>query len=367
MQLKPFKLVLGTPLPGIPRPWEEIRIPGVMVSAYILFSNSRLRELARGRGLRRLLELSDDTELWIDSGGYQFMKRGFAVTPEKLASLYKSIDADYYVSLDYPPRPGEPLETRFLRVVRTVEAFEKMRSLMGSLRDRLVPVFHLSWGRVLRVQLSAYSVAEAAAVGGLVPLMMQMDGRYSRRRAVAFLALMRKLWGSRLHALGLASAAVIPLLRILGIDSGDTQTWRHKAAYGKIIIPGLGERHVSGREVRFGPAKLRDPRELELYKRLLEEASRELGVDEKRLAEDFVARALLNAWVLNRVAVDGYGYLAASRAWENLYAYAANLTSLQPEEIEAELEAMTLEARGVKQTAPYIGEGDRTGHRETAA
>ncbi len=346
MELKPFRLVLGTPVPGVPRPWESLRVPGVMVSAYTLFSNTRIRELARGRGLRRLLGISDDVELWIDSGGYQFMRRGFQVTPEKLASLYRSIDADYYVSLDYPPRPREPLETRFLRIVRTVEAYEKMRSLMGSLRDNLVPVFHLSWGKVLRVQLNAYSVAEAAATGGLVPLMMQLDGKYSRRRAVAFLALMRKLWGSRLHALGLASAAVIPLLRIIGIDSGDTQTWRHKAAYGKVIIPGLGERHISGRRVSFGPAKLRDPSELELYRRILAEAARELGLDEEKIKSDFVARALLNAWVLQRVAIDGYGYLAASRAWQNLYEYAEHLTAMDPGEIESELERMTLEARG---------------------
>ncbi|AEM39740.1 hypothetical protein Pyrfu_1887 [Pyrolobus fumarii 1A] len=344
MSLRPFKLILGTPVPGIPRPWQQVRIPGVMVSAYTLLTNPRLRELARGRGLRRLLGLSDDVELWIDSGGYQFMRKGFDPGPEKLAALYREIDADFYVSLDYPPRPREPLATRALKVVKTIEAFNKMRSLLGGLRDRLVPVFHLSWGKLLRIQLHSYSVAEAAAIGGLVPLMMQLDGKYSRRRAVAFLALMRRLWGSRLHALGLASAAVIPLLRIIGIDSGDTQTWRHKAAYGKVIIPGLGERHVSGREVRFGPARLRDGEELRLYRMILEEASRELGLDPQKIAHDFVARAVLNAWVLNRVAINGYGYLAASRAWLNLYQYASELVRRDPGEIEMEIEKMALEA-----------------------
>ncbi len=350
MRLTPFKLILGTPLPPQPRPWEDLPLPGVMVSAYTILTNDRLRALVRGRGLRRLLGLGDDKELWIDSGGYQFMRSGFTVTPEKLTKLYREVDADYYVSLDYPPSPGEPLATRVYKITRSVQSYQAMRSMLGDKREQLVPVFHLSWGSVLRLQYDAYSSADAAAVGGLVPLIMQLDGRYSRKRAVAFIALMRKIWGGRLHALGLASAAMIPLLRLLGVDSGDTQTWRHKAAYGKIIIPGLGERHISGRNVRFGPARLRDREEEDLLYKLAVEVSRSLGLNIsellERLRNDFITRALVNAWVLNKVAVNGIGYLAKSPVWSKLYSYAEKLLERRPEDIENELEYMYRSAHG---------------------
>ncbi len=350
MRLTPFMLILGTPLPPLPRPWEDLPVPGVMVSAYTLMTNEKLRMLSRGRGLRRILGLDDDKELWIDSGGYQFMRSGFSLTPEKLAKLYKEIDADYYVSLDYPPSPREPLATRIYKIARSVQNYQALRGLLADRKDRLVPVFHLSWGNVLRLQYETYMSADAAAVGGLVPLVMQLDGRHSRRRAIAFIALMRKLWGGRLHALGLASAAMIPLLRLLRVDSGDTQTWRHKAAYGKIIIPGLGERHVSERRVRFGPARVRGVDEEHLLRRLVEEVSRSLSLDPAKLMErirsDFVTRALVNAWVLNKVAVNGIGYLAKSPVWSKLYAYAESLMRKRPEEIEEELERMHYEAHG---------------------
>lgn len=347
--LKPFNLILGTPVPANPRPWELIRVPGVMVSAYTLLSNERLRLLARGRGLRRLLGIGDDMTLWIDSGGYQFMKRGIAASTglerlaDKLVSLYRSIEADYYISLDIPPGPREPIPLRAYKIAKNVELYNRMRSLMGELRDKLVPVFHLSWGNLLRVQMNAYSVAEAAAVGGLVPLIMQLDGKHSRRRAVAFLALMRKRWGSWLHTLGLASPAMIPILRVLRMDSGDTQSWRHKAAYGKVVMPGRGERHISDRPVRFGPSKPRDEEHEILYK-LMEEARRELGLTPEQIRSDFIARALFNALILHKAAVNGHRYLAISKAWSNLYRYAESLMAKTDSEIEEELERMTLEA-----------------------
>ena len=47
---------------------------------------------------------------------------------------------------------------------------------------------------------------------------------------------------------------------------------------------------------------------------------------------------------MNRVAINGYGYLAASRAWLNLYQYASELVRRDPGEIEMEIEKMALEA-----------------------
>ena len=317
-----FKLVLGTPIDAVPRPWHKVRFPGIMVNAYdILTSRRSLGEL-RGRGLRRLLGIDDDVELWIDSGGYQFLKRGIRIRVDKIARLYREIDADYYVSLDYPPGPRDPETTRMLKIAKSVESFLRLRS---SLRDvveegRLVPVFHMATGEGLRLQLCEYTPhASVAAAGGLIPHIMQRSGKGSRKKAVLFLLILRKLWRGRLHALGLASAAMIPLLKAIGVDSGDTQTWRIKAAYGKVSIPGLGERHVSGQRVRFGPAVLRSEEEKKLYMGYIEEARKVLGVDAESLRESFEARALFNAWTLLAVSTSNHGYLGSSKAFLNLY------------------------------------------------
>ena len=333
-----FKLILGTPVNGVPKPWDTIAIQGVMVNGYELLATGKLHEL-RGRGLRRALGISDNVELWIDSGGYQFIRRNVQVTPYKLARLYREIDADYYVSLDYPPSPGDSPEIRALKIARTISNFIEMRRwLRGIVEEgRLVPVFHISVGEALRLQMNMYmSYAVTAAVGGLIPYLMQRHGKGSRLKALLFTALVKKLWDGRIHAMGLASAAMIPILKALGVDSGDTQTWRLKAAFGKIVIPGIGERHVSGRKVSFGPAVLKDE-EREMFTKYVEMAAEKLGISMDDMRTRFEARALFNAWVINLVASNGHGYAGPSKAFHNLYRLALKLREKSAEEIEAML------------------------------
>ena len=348
MRGREFKLILGTPLETTVHPWRILSVKGVMVNAYAILSSGKLAAL-RGRGLRRLLGLSDDVELWLDSGGYQFLKAGVDPGPAKIAKIYREIDADYYISLDYPPSPSDPPDIRAMKIARTVAAFQTMKSLLrGKVEDgRLVPVFHLSTGEALRIQYTVYYPSSCtAAVGGLIPYFMQRAGRYSRLKAILFLSLVRRIWDGSLHALGIASAAVIPLLKLIGVDSGDTQTWRHKAGYGKIIIPGTGERHISDQQVRFGPAKLRED-ELEKFNSLVKKASRILGISHEILAASFEARALFNAWVLVEVASNGIHYNGVSKPFQRLYELTRKYMQLAPETIEEELSRIMNGGRAV--------------------
>lgn len=338
-----FRLIVGTPVSAVPKPWKVMRLPGVMVNSYELLKMDF--SVVRGRGLRRLLEIDDDTELWIDSGGYQFLSKGEPPSTRllyKLVKLYREVDADYYVALDVPPGPRDDASSRAAKISMTINNFIKMRDMLRDLVEegRLVPVFHLATGEALSLQLRVYEpCATTAAVGGLIPYIMQRAGRYSRAKAITFLTLIRKLWSGRLHALGIASAATIPLLREIGVDSGDTQSWRHKAAYGKVVVPGLGERHISGQKVSFGPAVFKGNEE-ELFTKYLEEAAPQIGVTREGLREKFEQRALFNLWVLLRVSSSNHGYLGASRAFANLYKLVGILQSESPDQIEAMLNWM---------------------------
>lgn len=344
-----FKLILGTPINAVPRPWSILSVPGIMVNAYDILRIGLSR--VRGRGLRKLLGIDDDIELWIDSGGYQFLKRGIDPGTYKIAKVYKEVDADYYISLDYPPGPLDDNSMRARKIARTISSFMSLKNTLRSLVEegRLIPVFHMAVGESLRLQLRSYEPhTYIAAAGGLIPHFMQRSGKSSRLKAVIFLALLRKLWRGKLHALGLASAAVIPLLRIIGVDSGDTQTWRHKAAFGKIIVPGLGERHISGQKVRFGPATLRED-EVDTYLKFVSKAAGLLNITHESLVSSFEARALFNALILLEVASNGGTYKGTSRPFTKLYEVAKALSKLPPDELEAKL-AMLLEttAHGVQ-------------------
>ena len=325
-----FKLILGTPIETTIYPWRILPIRGVMVNAYSILKSRKLSSM-RGRGLRKLLGLTDDVELWLDSGGYQFLREGIDPGAYRIAKIYREIDADYYVSLDYPPSPRDGDDVRALKIAKTVSTFMTLKSMLrGKVEEgRLIPVFHLATGESLRIQLVEYtSNAYIAAVGGLIPYFMQRAGRFSRLKALLFLILVRKLWKGKLHALGIASAAVIPLLKLIGVDSGGTQTWRRKAS--------AGERLISRQQGRFGPAKLKGE-EIKIYNALLERASKYLNITHEMLVESFEARALFNAWMLVEVASNGLGYNGASRPFARLYELATHYMALSEVEVEEEL------------------------------
>lgn len=42
----------------------------------------------------------------------------------------------------------------------------------------------------------------------------------------------------------------------MGVDSTDSAGYRRKAAYGKILLPGTGERYVGRGDAKFGISKL---------------------------------------------------------------------------------------------------------------
>ncbi len=320
-----FKLVLGT-IFGRPYPWVYgVRVKAVMVNAYEIVQRGIIDKIKES-GLRELLNIDENVELWIDSGGYQFLKRKINFDVERLAKIYNSIDADYYVSLDYPPLPTDNNETRLNKIRKTIVNYHKLyRLLSNDKRHRLLPVYHVSSSVLLDKQYNEYSNADYAAVGGLIPYIMQLAGRNSRLKAITFLSLVKKYTGQQIHALGIASPAMIPILRSARIDSADTMTWRHKAAYGKIIIPGMGERHVTGRRISFGPRYITS-RDWDMLARYLEEFNETVlrtygySISIHDIKESFESRALFNAWSILYISSKNYdGELIVSSSFKKLY------------------------------------------------
>jgi len=264
-----------------------------MLNAYQLSRSKKLmRELEKGRGLREALGIPEEVELWLDSGGYQAMKRGVPLSPETVVRWYRLMKPDFCVALDSPIKPNDPnAEEKVRRNVRVA------REMEGRVPCSLLPVYHPVADELLEEYLSGYSeVGERAAVGGLVPRILTIKNS-SRKEGWQFLERVRRLEGRWLHALGLGSALLLPKLSSMGYQSADTQTWRHKAAYGKIMLPGRGERHITDKQVSFGKKKIAKE-EIEEAK----EIAGRLGIAWEELKKDFKKRAIFNAYVLHLVA-----------------------------------------------------------------
>jgi len=291
-------LVYGHPATQLLRLWEKFDVKAIMLNAFQLSKSKKLMNmLESGKTLREVMGIPDEVEIWLDSGGYQALRRGIVLDPDNVVKWYNTIKPDYCVALDSPVAPNDKNARK--KVERNVSVAKYMAERVEC---SLLPVYHPVSPELLERYVEGYSeVGERVAVGGLIPRILTVKNA-SRKEGWEFLKLMRSVEGRWLHALGLGSALLIPKLSALGYQSADTQTWRHKAAYGKIMLPGRGERHITDREVNFGRKKIEDHELVEALS-----IARALGFTWEELRNDFKKRAIFNAYVLHLVSASAGG------------------------------------------------------------
>jgi 7-cyano-7-deazaguanine tRNA-ribosyltransferase len=285
--------------------------------------------------------------LWVDSGGYQVMVRGLRVGPGELVERYRRVEAEYYLSLDVPPRPGGGAGRGLLRV--NVENYDYIRSRVEW--GEVVPVVHVYEPWLMAEAVDEYRSrgARVLAMGGTVPGLLNRGVK--RVATLVAIAAARRLWRGWLHVLGAGSPVMAAIVGVLGADSADTTSWRTKAAYGKVILPGAGERYVGSRRIRYGPLHAR-PEELAELERFLRRTGFPLldgrpGLE--RLLSTFQGRALVNAWVLRHST---WRPRRGGFAW--LYRAAERVASMSLGELE---EAYRLAASGRWREALQLGGG----------
>lgn len=236
------------------------------------------------------------SRVWVDSGGYQIMIKKLNIDITEVINRYRLIEGDIFVSLDIPPQELCTVSKEL--VIQNIRNFEIMYEKLDN--KKIIPVVHCYESNLLMYSIDLYKSygVNMVAYGGAVPPSMARMGRGSRTLPLLALAIVRKTFNKWIHALGIGGTpAIYKALTILGVNSLDSSSWRTKAAYGKVMIPGLGERYVGNGLARFGRKDLSE----EEY-RLLEELLRKTGfpyIDNLRnLLTSFRGRALINAWIM---------------------------------------------------------------------
>ncbi|BDB99058.1 hypothetical protein [Saccharolobus caldissimus] len=222
-----------------------------------------------------------ENETWVDSGGYQIMKRGISIDLDKVIEKYKMLNASYYMSLDIPPLPcNKPSETNFKNFDYLYSRFDK----------KIIPVVHAYDTESIKKAVDFYTnYTDTIAFGGIVPPTLNRSG--NKKLAVAMYHLVRKLWRGKIHVLGAGS----PFMRkvYFDADSVDTSTYRVKGIHGMIIIPGKGERYVGERKIVW-KARRANEEELEILLSFLDKTHYPFEVR----FDNWIDRSLINAWVL---------------------------------------------------------------------
>lgn len=233
-----------------------------------------LRDTHFNENLRKRLGVTGP--LMIDSGGFALLMNPHAKwNLRSVAESIGRIDAQVFVTLDFPPRPKDNSEVRKKKIMRSNRNF---RLLAERFPDKtIMPVIH---GRTLQeVDFSIKSVTrissdpEWVGLGGIVPLLQQryVSREVSKLGAEVFIGLALGMIRNgfpraKIHAFGAGGTRTFPAVFALGADSGDSIGWRQAAGFGSIFLPLRSQRTVRWNTERRPPRKMLSDEDAELLR-----------------------------------------------------------------------------------------------------
>jgi tRNA-guanine family transglycosylase len=271
-----------------------------MLNAYEVLHSNSIAECMRSKGVHRYMKF--EGLIAMDSGGYLFMRRQEVnVTPEAILSLYEGVKPNFGVVLDHPLAPSLPQEDAERRLLATLENTKRMVEARKTANPELVPVIHGYDDETVRNYVKKLHEIEdfnIYGIGSLVPSVFNIKGAGGIYNVVRIVSLVRTLLPNKvIHVFGVGSTLTMHLMFYAGADSIDTSSWRTKAAFGAIQLPGVGDRYITPRERNKQYPRLSREEQL-ILDGCKCPACREEGLE--GLIRSFKLRALHNAWVYHK-------------------------------------------------------------------
>jgi 7-cyano-7-deazaguanine tRNA-ribosyltransferase len=228
------------------RPWDHFDLSqnGILISAYEIFNKPKVRERIESRGIHEFLGFGG--YVVIDSGGYQmYYGNSISYSPRQLADFYNKAKPDLAIALDYPTTLRDNPDQFRHKIKFNYKAYRTMRERVVACK--LVPVCH-SPKEVSILEYERYSklgTIDCLGIAGISQIMMRSQ---YRKDVVDFVKFITGRNAHDFHLFGWGATTLSRMAEMLNATSVDTSSWRKLAAYGKIILPGLGERHASERQ-----------------------------------------------------------------------------------------------------------------------
>jgi queuine/archaeosine tRNA-ribosyltransferase len=258
-------------------------------------------------------------KLLLDSGAFTAAMRGLELSRERVALIQEKLNPDLAIPLDYPLKPGMTLKAMQRSWEKTKENILYWQ-YNTKLSGKLMPTLH-SWSNSSLNEnlrwIYKHVDAEYIALGVIVnPSFTSFTGFFKDRQPTPemlsnihkAITLIKRETDFKVHIMGMGSSPLmLHLAYFMGADSTDSAGHRRKAAYGKIILPGMGERYVCNRTGRFSRKKL-SLRELEILKECECEVCRK---NQALLYTDWRARAIHNEFVIKEEARKARKFLAS--------------------------------------------------------
>jgi len=247
----------------------------------------------------------------VDSGGFALMANPDAYwTLRDVSKFIADLDAEIFVSLDYPPAKTDSKKARERKIVRSGRNFRILTERFPS--KTIMPVVH---GRtVSEIDRSIQLIGKVAprpawvGLGGIVPLLQHrlVSREITRQSPEVFIAVslakIRNAFpNARIHAFGAGGTQTFPAVVALGADSADSIGWRQAAGFGSIFLPLRSQRVIKWNLEKRPPRKLLDESDIAQLELCVCPICTEKPVMASRLADfrsSYRNRSIHNAWAV---------------------------------------------------------------------
>jgi len=305
-----------------PSPVKKDRSSDLVMDSVINYYDSDLRKPSYQWG-----------QLFLDNGAFTARMRGLSLDKERVIEVQESIDPDRTIPLDYPFTTGQTprqMEKSWAKTKENVTYWQTSTRL----RRKLVPALH-AWNKKSLASnirwLQRNADSDFLALGSIVgPSFGKFRGFFGDRQPstelIDMLSLaissISKLSDFKVHLMGFGSSPLtLHLGYYLGARSTDSAGYRRKAAFGKIVLPGKGERHVgddsmTGRDFGKNAMSIREdnPRREEDLEMLNRCACPICSTNADVLWVDWRARAIHNEFVMKEEANIAHRFLSLGRS-----------------------------------------------------
>ncbi|WP_415380486.1 tRNA-guanine transglycosylase [Halosimplex sp. TS25] len=212
-------------------------LPTAMVNARAIRNREPQWNRLQGEStLRGEMDVSDETIIFADSGGFDFQQNEVDTTPEETLETQSQIEADIYGTVDVPLSRDNRQAENQRRISRSIdlalEASERHDGdalLFGSVHG-----YDPETVRNSIRHLERNGEFDGYALGSLVPI------RTDYEKVTKIILAARRATEKHLHVYGLGGVTYQPLLLYLGVDSFDSSAFIRSAGNRNYLIPGFG-------------------------------------------------------------------------------------------------------------------------------
>ena len=193
-----------------------------------------------------------ECSIFLDSGGFQLITNSNPTLDKKailkLVDKFDKKNPDLCMPLDFPQSLWLSPNAKMKRWSMTLESLKFFLKAVEeySLKSEIVPVIHgyslKTLSKAIR-DIMALRCWNRIALGGQVGLLKKMYFVHNLGKLFCKnVKIVRDLIGENVwfHVLGAGGMRTLPIVTMLGADSGDGSGWEISASHGRVIVPKRG-------------------------------------------------------------------------------------------------------------------------------